>query len=123
MSKKSSLYIIQNIFIFMEECFVEEPQDADYYTFNPLYVKDQQAQEQLTGFVDRLYPDMLYADFEKALEEEWNKVYISSYFGDLPLLSKLSCDEMILVCPGCGKMERIFRLWCGPDYILILPSS
>lgn len=33
---------------FLEECFVKEPANSDYYTFNPLYVKDEKHMRNLT---------------------------------------------------------------------------
>lgn len=127
MELKKSLYVIQNIFIFLEECFVKEPANSDYYTFNPLYVKDKKTHEKLTDYVKTLYPELHYIDFDAAAKETWECIYISSYFANkLNELNKFICEEMILVEDGLfdyiPNMEN-YSLYNGKKVYLFKPDS
>ena len=96
------LYIIQNLMIFMEECFVCVPQNNDFYTLNPYYVRNESTFNALKTDISRMFPGLKYMPFSEIGNDDWNRIYISSYAPKSLLddLSSVMREETILVEDG-----------------------
>ena len=97
-----NLYIIQNIMIFMEECFVKLPNKDDIYTINPFYCKNENTFKTLQKDIEKLFPELRFIPYSNIHTYLWNKIYMSSY---MPLeyqdtINILKTQEIILVEDG-----------------------
>lgn len=99
---KRSLYLIQNMMIFMEECLVQQPSKDDVFTLNPYYVRDPETFSSLKKEISRLYPNLAFLPFEECKVYSWNIIYMSSYFPEEHLNEIAAFDhtEIILVEDG-----------------------
>ncbi len=96
------LYLIQNLMIFMEECFVTLPDDNDFYTINPYYVKNNNTFKALKHDIELLFPNLKYITYSEIYESSWNRMLISSYAPEelLHEINQLDVKDITLVEDG-----------------------
>ena len=78
----SNLYFVQNMMIFLEECFVKEPEFEDCFTINPYYQRDTKALNQLRADIEGMFCDrgLKFVPYDKCKARKWETIYQSSYF-------------------------------------------
>ncbi len=97
-----NLYIIQNIMIFMEECFIKLPNKDDLYTINPFYCRNKNTFKALQKDIGKLFPELRFISYNNIYTYSWNKIYMSSYMplGYQNTVNILKSQEIILVEDG-----------------------
>ena len=102
MSDNTNLYLVQNMMIFMEECFINEPSSHDYFTINPYYVQNKNTLKALITDIQKLYPGLQYISYEKCSGSSWNSIYMSSYMQKeyIHTVTDMAHSRIILVEDG-----------------------
>ncbi|MCR5314029.1 MAG: hypothetical protein K6E54_10415, partial [Bacteroidaceae bacterium] len=88
---KANLYLVQNLMIFMEECFLSLPSHQDYYTLNPFYIKEDIRMEALKKEIYKIFPDMEYIPYDNCSKYEFDTIYMSSY---MPIQHQKTVESM-----------------------------
>ena len=100
----SNLYFVQNMFIFLEECFVTEPCKGDCFTLNPFYIKDMATLDTLRKDIEQMFDDIdfTYVPFGECNKTEWDTIFMSSYMEDSyqPLMLRQYFKSLVLVEDG-----------------------
>ena len=98
----SSLYIIQNLNTFLEEVLVKEPEEGDFYTLNPHYVKIESTARVLREKVEEFCPALTFLPYPDLKKRHFQKVYISSCIEEAyaPEIESVPAEEILLVEDG-----------------------
>lgn len=98
----SSLYIIQNLNIFLEEVLVKEPEEGDFYTLNPHYVRIESAAGTLKKKTESFCPALSFIPYGDIAKHHFQKVFISSNVEEAyaPEIESVPAEEILLVEDG-----------------------
>ena len=127
MDKKTDLYFIQNMMIFMEECMVKEPVLNDCFTINPFYVKDTVTFSALKQDIQTIYPFIQYIEFSDCGNIRFDTIYMSSYIQEehMHTVTDLNFERIILVEDGLfdyiSDTDK-YPFYYGKDLYLFRPE-
>lgn len=97
-----NLYVVTNIFIFMEELSTLGVDNDTYFTIDSRYVKSRNVKRKLIEDVFKLVGSIKYIDYYKISNYKWNIVICSSYQHEdtYKKLLTVKCNKFILVEDG-----------------------
>lgn len=124
---RNNLFLIQNLMIFMEECFVFLPKETDFFTINPYYVKNLDTLSSLKKDINRLFPSLKFISYSNIFKSPWNNILMSSYAPEMMQqeLNTLDANEIILVEDGLFDYisgENNYLFYKNKDLYLFRPQ-